>query len=186
MMDVLKGFNQALDYIEEKLESEIDLKVVADQAYVSEYHFKRLFSLLAGVTLSEYIRRRRLTLAAQEIKDPGSKVIDVALKYSYQSPDAFTRAFHNFHGVTPTEARQGNHNLKAYPKMHFQLTIQGGVEMNYRVIEKEPFKVVGVKYDVEITGETLSPTYDSMIEDISESQFEELSSLSTGHPSGIV
>ncbi|KMJ55187.1 AraC family transcriptional regulator, partial [Bacillus sp. LL01] len=99
-MDMLQGMNHALHYIEENLASTIDLKEVANRAYCSEYHFKRLFTLLSGITISEYIRRRRLTLAALELKDIKVKVIDIAMKYGYQSPDAFSRAFQNYHGVT--------------------------------------------------------------------------------------
>ena len=170
--------NEALNYIEENLDSHIDLKEVAKKAYNSEYHFKRLFSLLSGITISEYIRRRRLTVAALELKDSRVKVIDVAMKYGYQSPDAFSRAFQSFHGVIPTLARNPEQSLKAYPRMAFQLTIQGGVEMKYRIVEKEPFKVVGVKYSVEMVDEILSPTYEDMIAAISDNKMNELESMS--------
>lgn len=113
-MDMLKGMNMVLNYIEENLDNHIDLKEVAKRAYCSEYHFKRLFSLLSGITLSEYIRRRRLTVAALELKDKHVKVIDIVFKYGYQSPDAFSRAFQSFHGVIPTLARNPEQNLKAY------------------------------------------------------------------------
>lgn len=93
---MLKGMNAALTYIEDHLDSHIDLKEVAKRAYCSEYHFKRLFSLLSGITLSEYISRRRLTVAALELKNQDVKVINVALKYGYHSPDAFSRAFQSF------------------------------------------------------------------------------------------
>lgn len=183
---MLKGMNEALTYIEDHLDSNIDLKEVAKRAYCSEYHFKRLFSLLSGITISEYIRRRRLTVAALELKDQHVKVIDIALKYGYQSPDAFSRAFQSFHGVIPTLARNPEQNLKAYPRMSFQLTIQGGVEMKYRIIEKEPFNVVGVKYAVEIVNDILSPTYEDMIAGISDNRMKELESLSNNEPYGIV
>ncbi|WP_096199920.1 AraC family transcriptional regulator [Bacillus sp. FJAT-45350] len=185
-MDMLKGMNDAIHYIEENLDSTIDLHEVANRAFCSEYHFKRLFSLLSGITISEYIRRRRLTLAALELKDSQVKVIDVAMKYGYQSPDAFSRAFQNFHGVTPSLSRNPKQSLKAYPRMTFQLTIQGGIEMKYRIIEKEPFTVVGVKYDVEMVNEILSPTYEDMIAGISDAKMNELESLSTNEPHGLI
>ncbi|GAA3332750.1 hypothetical protein GCM10020331_094070 [Ectobacillus funiculus] len=96
-----------------------------------------MFSFLAGITLSEYIRRRRLTLAAFELRNHKVKVIDVAVKYTYNSPDSFTRAFQNLHGITPSEARNNGSSLKAYPPMTFQLSIQGDDEMNYRIEEKK-------------------------------------------------
>lgn len=175
---MLKGMNDSLSYIEDNLDSHIDLEEVAKRAYCSEHHFNRLFSLLSGITISEYIRRRRLTLAALDLKDQHVKVIDIAIKYGYQSPDAFSRAFQSFHGVIPSLARNPEQNLKAYPRMSFQLTIQGGVEMNYRIVEKEPFQVVGVKYSVEMTDGELSPAYEDMITAISDSKMNELESMS--------
>lgn len=118
-MDLLKSMNRALQYIEENLTHDIDFKEAAKLAFCSEYHFKRMFSFLAGISLSEYIRRRRLTLAAFELKDSHAKVIDIAIKYGYNSPDSFTRAFQNLHGVNPSKARLNGHSLKAYPKMTF-------------------------------------------------------------------
>ncbi|MBD8497293.1 AraC family transcriptional regulator [Paenibacillus arenosi] len=185
-MDMLKGMNEALNYIEENLDKHINLKEVASRAFFSEYHFKRLFSLLSGITISEYIRRRRLTMAALELKDPNVKVIDVAIKYGYYSPDAFSRAFQGFHGVTPSLARKLDQKLKAYPRMAFQLTIKGGIEMNYRIVEKEGFVVFGIKYNVEAVNETLSPTYEDMFTAISETTMKELESLATQEPFVIV
>jgi AraC family transcriptional regulator len=104
-VDSLERMNKALAYIEENLGDEIDFQQVERVALCSEYHFRRMFSFLAGVSLSEYIRRRRLTLAAFELLHRDLRVIDLALKYGYRSPDAFTRAFASIHGVTPAEAR---------------------------------------------------------------------------------
>lgn len=102
-MDSLKNMNNAMHYIEGNLTNEIDFKEVARLALCSEYHFKRMFSFLAGISLSDYIRCRRLTLAAFELKNSNVKVIDVAIKYGYNSPDSFARAFQNLHGITPSE-----------------------------------------------------------------------------------
>jgi len=92
-MDSLKEMNEALNYIEENLDGEVDFKKVARLALCSEYHFQRMFSFLAGVSLSEYIRRRRLTLAAFELNNSNIRIIDLAVKYGYKSADSFTRAF---------------------------------------------------------------------------------------------
>lgn len=132
-MDLLKNMNSAIKFIEKNLTNDIDFKEVARLAYCSEYHFKRMFSFLAGITLSEYIRRRRLTLAAFELKGNNIKVIDIAIKYRYSSSDSFARAFQHLHSITPSEARNNGHSLKAYPPMSFQLSIKGGREMNYRI-----------------------------------------------------
>ncbi|NLM50188.1 MAG: helix-turn-helix transcriptional regulator, partial [Clostridiaceae bacterium] len=93
-MDFLRRMNDALGYIEEHLTEEIDYSEIAKIAYCSEYHFKRMFSFLAGISLSEYIRRRRLTLAALDLKNNDLRIIDIAVKYGYNSADSFSRAFH--------------------------------------------------------------------------------------------
>jgi AraC family transcriptional regulator len=149
-MDLLKNMNIALQHIEENLTHDIDFKEVARLAFCSEYHFKRMFSFLSGITLSEYIRRRRLTLAAFELNNSKYRIIDIAIKYGYSSPDSFTRAFQSLHGVTPSEARNSGQSLKAYPRMTFQLSIKGGNEMNYRIEEKDAFNIVGIKKRVPI------------------------------------
>lgn len=123
-MDTLARLNEALGYIEDHLTGPVDYKEVAKIACCSEYHFTRMFSFLAGIPLSEYIRRRRLTLAALELNSSDHKVIDIALKYGYASPDSFARAFQSVHGINPSEARSHGQSLKAYPRMTFQLTIK--------------------------------------------------------------
>ena len=132
-MDWLNRFNAALDYIENNLEGEIDYSKIAQAACCSAFHFPRMFSAMVGISLSEYIRRRRLTKAAFEIQKGYAKIIDIAVKYGYDSPDSFTRAFRKIHGVTPTSIRDNSIQLKAYPRISFQLSIKGDVEMEYRI-----------------------------------------------------
>ncbi len=132
-MDWLDKFNAVIDYIEENLDTEIEYKTLAKLACCSEFHFSRMFSSLIGISLSEYIRRRRLTKAAFEIQKSSAKIIDVALKYGYESPDAFTRAFRLLHGISPAAAKESGVNLKAFPRLSFQITIRGDVEMDYRI-----------------------------------------------------
>jgi AraC family transcriptional regulator len=185
-MDLLKSMNEALNYIEENLTGDIDYREVARLARCSEYHFKRMFSFLAGVTLSEYIRRRRLTRAAFELNDSDARVIDVAVKYGYGSPDSFTRAFHSLHGLTPSEARNNGKPLKAYPKMAFQLSVKGGSEMNYRIIEKESFRIVGIMKRVPIIFKGANPEIDAMWQQLNEEMIYKLESLSNTEPPGII
>lgn len=144
-MEWLKRMNDALDYIENNLDDDIDYDKLARLACTSVYNFQRMFSFITDVSLSEYIRRRRLTLAAFEVQNSVIKVIDVALKYGYESPEAFARAFLNLHGVTPTSARSMGVQLKAYPRLSFHISIKGDVEMNYRVEQKEAFTVFGAE-----------------------------------------
>jgi AraC family transcriptional regulator len=178
--------NQALAYIEEHLTAEIEFKQVVSLALCSEYHFRRMFSFLAGVTLSEYIRRRRLTLAAFELVHDNVLVIDMALKYGYSSPDAFTRAFHGLHGITPTEARYSGQQLKAYPRMTFQLTIKGGSEMNYRIEEKAGFRIVGIMRRVPLIYNGVNPEIASMWEALDDDMIDTLKFLSNVEPAGII
>ncbi|WNC13866.1 AraC family transcriptional regulator [Brevibacillus brevis] len=141
----MKRMNDALGYIEENLAGRIDHAQAAKIACCSVHHFQRMFSFIAGVPLSEYIRRRRLTLSAFELQTTGGKVLDIALKYGYDSPEAFARAFHALHGVAPTAARNSGVPLQAYPRMAFSLTVKGEVGMKYRIEQTEAFSVVGFK-----------------------------------------
>ncbi|MGG1366686.1 AraC family transcriptional regulator [Priestia megaterium] len=185
-MDLLRNMNRALHYIEENLTNDIDFREVARLALCSEYHFKRMFSFLAGITLSEYIRRRRLTLAAFELKDSNIKVIDVAIKYNYSSPDSFTRAFQNLHGITPSEAKKNGSSLKAFPKMTFQLSIKGGNEMNYRIEEKEAFHIVGIKERVPIIFHGVNLKIAAMWESLNDETVRKLKELSNVTPLGLL
>lgn len=144
-MDWLKRMNEAITYIEENLEEEIDYTAAAQKACCSVYHFQRMFSYMAEVPLSVYIRNRRLSCAAFDLQNNRDKVIDIALKYGYDSPTAFTRAFQALHGITPNAARQRGTMLKAYPPITFQISIKGASIMNYKLEEKEAFRIVGYK-----------------------------------------
>ncbi len=185
-MGLLENMNSALDYIEENLAEEIDYKKIARLALCSEYHFKRMFSFLAGVTLSEYIRRRRLTLAAFELIASDLKIMDLAVKYGYSSPDSFTRAFQIVHGLTPSEARNIGQALKAYPRMTFQLTIQGGDEMNYRIERKENFRIIGIKKRVPIRFNGVNPEIAAMWQSLDSELINKLKSLSNIEPMGLI
>ena len=144
-MDWLHQLNDAVAYIEAHLDEEIDLGRIAQIACCSGFHFQRVFSYMAGVPLSEYIRRRRMTMAAFDLQNTDQKVIDIALKYQYDSPTAFNRAFQAVHGVAPSAARQEGVPLKAYQPISFKITIRGEAEMNYRIEKKDAFRIVGVK-----------------------------------------
>lgn len=131
--------------IEENLTEEINFEEVAKRACTSVYHFQRMFSFITDIPLSEYIRRRRLTLAAFENQNNDIKVIDLSVKYGYDSPISFARAFQNQHGITPSLARDKGVELKAYPRISFHITIKGDVAMDYKIVEKEAFKVYGIE-----------------------------------------
>lgn len=142
-MDWQKCMNQAIDYIENNLSDEIDYVVAAEHMNCSVWEFQRLFSFMAQVPLSEYIRRRRLTLAAHDIQISKEKVIDVAMRYGYDSPASFSRAFSQLHGTTPKSARDKGVTLKVFPRLTFQLVLKGVEAMDYKVVQKETFRVIG-------------------------------------------
>ncbi|SDT49423.1 AraC family transcriptional regulator [Paenibacillaceae bacterium GAS479] len=183
---MLAQLNKSLSYIEENLTDRVDYHEAAKIACCSEYHFSRMFSFLAGITLSEYIRRRRLTLAALELSHSDIKIIDAAMKYGYTSPDSFTRAFQSMHGITPSEARIHGQSLKAFPRMTFQLTIKGGSEMNYRIEDKEAFRIVGIKKRVAIVFQGVNPEIASMFEGLTPEMIDKIKGFSNIQPSGLI
>lgn len=185
-MNSLSNMNNAMMYIEEHLTEDIDYSKISKIAACSEYHFKRMFSFLSGIGLSEYIRRRRLTLAALDLRDRDLRIIDVAVKYGYNSADSFTRAFHSMHGILPSEARGEDIQLKAYPRMTFQLSIKGGCEMNYRIVEKDPFKLAGFKKRVQIIFDGVNPEIVKMTELLTPEVIKQLKAISNVEPMGII
>lgn len=141
-MNWLEKMNNAIDYIEDNLDKNIDYDILSQKACCSKYNFQRMFSFIADITLSEYIRRRRLTLASIELQN-GSSVLDVAIKYGYNSPTSFARAFYSVHGIQPNEAKKIGAKLKLYPKIAFKIIIKGVSEMNYRIENVESFRLIG-------------------------------------------
>jgi AraC family transcriptional regulator len=158
-MDWLDRMNSAMEYVETHLSETIHYDQVARIACYSTYHFQRMFSFITSMPLSEYIRRRRLTLAAFELQQSGVKVIDIALKYGYESPEAFSRAFKNMHGAMPKSARDKGVSLKAYPRLSFHISIRGDVEMNYKIEEKQEFEMFGVSTVVSVDGFVEIPSF---------------------------
>lgn len=144
-MDWITGIQKAIDYVEEHLCEEIDYEKVAAVSYSSSYHFQRVFSILCGYTLGEYIRLRRLTLAGTDLASGKEKVIDIALKYCYDSPDSFAKAFQKFHGITPSQARADGKMLRSFSRLSIKISLEGGISMNYRIEEKQEMILTGYK-----------------------------------------
>ena len=159
-MDWVTGIQRALDYTEAHLTEDVDYEAAAKQACSSAFHFHRMFGLLCGYTLGDYIRMRRLALAAEELVRTRGKVIDVALKYGYDTPESFTRAFTRFHGITPTDARRGG-TIKSFSRLSVKLILSGGNTMDYRIEKKDAFQLVCRKKQV------LKPQGDAATADIS-------------------
>ncbi len=144
-MDWVNRMNKAIDYIENHLTDEIDEKELNKITACSFSLFQGSFNQITGISLSEYIRRRKLTRAAYDLQNTCDKVIDIGLRYGYQSSDAFSVAFKRLHGITPTEARNDGVKLTFYCRLSFALTIKGVDRMDYTIIEREPFKVMGIR-----------------------------------------
>lgn len=143
-MEWVEKLNQSMDYIEENLTKELDYEQLGRVACCSSYHFQRMFTYMAGMTLSEYVRRRKMSLAAEDLLSGEEKIIDLALKYGYASPTAFTRAFESIHGASPTAVRSERLSVKTFPPIRFHISVQGGREMSYRIEDKPAFRIVGI------------------------------------------
>ncbi len=187
-MDMIDGMNRAVDYIEMNLANEIDTAELPRIAACSEFHFQRMFAFLTGVTVNEYIRRRRLTAAAFDLLEDGAKVLDVALKYGYESPTSFNRAFRSIHGVSPSQVKKEGVGLNAFPRIVFTLSVKGEKAMNFRIIKKEAFRVVGYATHEAMTMEDCfekTPLFWKKV--IDGGGIEKLSALlSKGEPEGIL
>lgn len=185
-MDSIGNLNKAMAYIENHLEDELDFKEIEKIALCSEFHFKKMFAYLSGVSLNEYVRRRRLTLAALDLKNGDDKIIDIAVRYGYGSNDSFTRAFSAMHGILPSEIRKNDLPMKMYPKMTFQMTIRGEREMNCRIVEKDGFYVIGLMKNVPVVFNGVNPEISKMAMTLTPEIIGELKSMSNVEPFGII
>ena len=142
-MKWLDGIKSAIDYIEDNICEDLSIGEIARQAYVSPYYFQKGFSMLCGFSVSDYIRNRRLSLAGSELVSTDIKIIDIALKYGYDSPDSFTKAFTRFHGVTPTAVRKDKAAIKSFARLKIIISLEGGYIMDYKIMEKDAFTIIG-------------------------------------------
>ena len=147
-MDFMKRMTEVIDYIEEHIAEDFDINDLAKIVCCNAYQFGRIFSYIVGISLAEYIRNRRLSLAALELQGGSGKVIDIALKYGYNSPESFARAFREMHGVSPKEARSKGVTLRMYPCIALEFYIRGAVNMDYRIEKKEAIKCAGGVYHI--------------------------------------
>ncbi|ROR37271.1 AraC family transcriptional regulator [Kitasatospora cineracea] len=183
---LLERLNQAMDHVEEHLDRRLEVAELARITATSEYHFRRLFSSLAGMPLSEYVRRRRLTVAAAEVLAGEPSLLDVAVRYGYGSGEAFARAFRAQHGVGPGEARRSGAVLNAQPRLSFRLVVEGSTTMRYRIVEKEAFRVVGRKARVPLIYEGVNPHIAEHIRGIPADTVRRITELSDQEPQGLL
>ncbi|MFJ6480010.1 MULTISPECIES: AraC family transcriptional regulator [unclassified Streptomyces] len=183
---MLDRLNQAVEHIEHRLDQPIDAAELARIAVTSEYHFRRLFSALAGMPLSEYIRRRRLTVAGAEVLGGERTLLEIAVRYGYTSGEAFARAFRAVHGIGPGEARRTGATLRSQPRMSFRLIVEGSSSMEYKVVEKDEFRVVGRKARVPLVHEGMNPAIATFIRAIDQETLQRIERLSDQEPEGII
>ncbi|WP_329229291.1 AraC family transcriptional regulator [Streptomyces sp. NBC_01460] len=183
---MLDRLNQAMEHIEAHLDQPIDVAGLARIAMTSEYHLRRMFSALAGLPLSEYIRRRRLTVAGAEVLAGDRTLLDVATRYGYGSGEAFARAFRTMHGVGPGEARRTGAALNSQPRMSFRLVIEGSSSMRYRIVDKDAFRVVGRRARVPLVHEGANPAIADFIRSLPKDTVERIAALADQEPAGIV
>ncbi|KJS60290.1 AraC family transcriptional regulator [Streptomyces rubellomurinus] len=183
---MLEHLNRAMEDIERRLDGEVDVAELARIAMTSEYHFRRLFSMLAGMPLSEYVRRRRLTVAGAEVLDGERTLLDIAVRYGYTSGEAFARAFRAMHGVGPGEARRDGAVLTSQPRMSFRLVVEGSSSMEYRIVEKPDFRIVGKKARVPLIYQGVNPHIAEFIKGLGTETVERINALTGKDPLGIV
>ncbi|MFD5685158.1 AraC family transcriptional regulator [Streptomyces bacillaris] len=184
---MLERLNEAMEYIESHLGERIEVADLARTAMTSEYHFRRMFSALAGVPLAEYIRRRRMTVAGAEVLGhPDRTLLEVAVRYGYDTGEGFARAFRAVHGIGPGEARRTGAVLRSQQRLTFRLVVEGSSAMNYRLVEKGEFRVVGRKARVPLIHEGPNPAIAEFIRSIGREELERIAALSDQEPAGLV
>ncbi len=183
---MLERLNQTMEHIDRHLDQPIDVAELARMAATSEYHLRRMFSALAGMPLSEYIRRRRLTVAGAEVLSRRESLLEIAVRYGYGSGETFARAFRAMHGVGPGEARRSGTALVSQPRLAFRLTVEGSSSMRYRVVDKPDFTVVGLKARVPLVHAGPNQAIIDFVRGIEPQASERLEKLSDQEPQGIV
>lgn len=186
-MEWMQRLNQSIGYMEEHITEELDYEKVAQVANCPSYYFQQMFLYMTNMTLREYIRRRRLSLAAVELQKDSGKVIDIAIKYRYESPTAFTRAFKSFHGVVPSALKTENRPMQAFPPIQFHVSMDGGVPLKFRVEEKAAFRVLGVSCplnkELARNFEVIPTVWDTALAD---GTLTKLSALQESRPQGLL
>jgi AraC family transcriptional regulator len=183
---MLDRLNQAMEHIERHLDQPIDAAELARIAATSEYHLRRMFSALAGMPLSEYIRRRRLTVAGAEVLAGDERLLEIAVRYGYGSGEAFARAFRALHGVGPGEVRRTGAALVSQPRLTFRLTVEGSISMRYRVVDSPAFTVVGFKARVPLVHLGPNQAIIDFVRSLGPQNLERLEKLSDREPRGII
>lgn len=186
-MGWVESLQRSIDFMEDHLLEDISIDEIARVGSTSKFHFQRTFAILTGISIGEYLRQRRLSLAAQELTSTDVKIIDLAYKYGYDTPEAFTKAFRKQHGITPTEARKNLGKLNSYNRLVIQVSLKGVEPMRYKIVEKEAFQVVGVKREFSLVNGENQREIPKMWDEVNGSgQDKELYRLNNGQLKGIL
>ena len=187
---MIAELNHLIETVEAHLTEDVDIDGLATQVGTTEYHLRRMFSSLAGMPLSEYIRRRRMTVAAADIVAPdagaGERMLDIAVRYGYGSTEAFGRAFRSVHGASPAEVRADGGPLRSQPKLRFRLTVEGNSSMDTRITHRPDFRLVGHAARVPLIHQGVNPNIQAHIAGIPASEHARLKALSSTEPAGLL
>ncbi|GAA2009900.1 AraC family transcriptional regulator [Microbacterium ulmi] len=182
---VIATLNQIVDVVEDHLTADIDIAALARGAGTTEYHVRRMFSALAGMPLSEYVRRRRMTVAASDVLGEEA-LLDIAVRYGYGSTEAFGRAFRAVHGVSPGDVRRHGGPLRTQPQLRFRLTVEGNTTMDTRIAERPAFRLIGHAARVPLLHEGVNPHIQAHIASLPAAEHARLKALSDTEPGGIL
>jgi len=186
-MNWIERLNAAINYIEDNITEELDFSDIAKVAHCSSYHFQRMFILMTDMSLSSYIRQRRMSLAATDLRVEDIRIMDVALKYRYKSPTAFNRAFQNVHGIAPSLIKQDGVFVKSYSPLNFQVSVKGASGIDYRIEKKEAFRIVGISAEItddcEVNGEIMSQLWQVTKKN---GTVDQLTALNNSKPKGLI
>jgi AraC family transcriptional regulator len=183
---MIGALNRLVDLVDEHLAAEIDVEGFAAQVGTTEYHLRRMFSSLAGMPLSEYVRRRRITVAAADVIDGGDDLLDIAVRYGYGSTEAFGRAFRSVHGVGPSDVRRDGGPLRTQPRLRFRLSVEGSTTMDTRIVERPAFRLVGHATRVPLIHRGVNPHIQAHVTSIPAEEHLRLKQLGNTEPEGLL
>lgn len=182
---MIAGLNRLIDFVEGHLEDDLDVASLAPELGTTEYHLRRMFSSLAGMPLSEYIRRRRMSVAAAEVLGDGD-LLSIAVRYGYGSTEAFGRAFRSVHGVSVGDVKRNGGPLRTQPKLRFRLTVEGNVTMDTRITDRPAFRLIGHSARVPLIHEGINAHIQAHIASLSATEHARLKALSNTEPAGLL
>jgi AraC family transcriptional regulator len=183
---VISAFNRLVDLVEKHLTEEFDVSALAREFGTTEYHLRRMFSSLAGMPLSEYVRRRRMTVAAADVIQGEGDLLSIAVRHGYSSTEAFGRAFLAVHGAGPGDVRRDGGPLRTQPQLRFRLTVEGSIPMDTRIVDRPAFRLVGHAAWVPLIHEGINPHIQEHITALPQQEHLRLKALSETEPGGLL